>query len=100
VLDYQNRIPFANFQLNGGEKGLIFSHYSSIDFNEVWLAFYGQDDYQRGSVSYSDVNDLIDITHYDMNVDLRQHKKVMTLLVRVASLTRFANLRAVSFQNR
>ncbi|MCM3872109.1 MAG: hypothetical protein ND895_15610 [Pyrinomonadaceae bacterium] len=98
VLDYQSRIPVANFGINGGEKGLIFAHESSIDFNEVWLAFYGQEDYQRGSVSYSDVDDLIDITHYDLNIDLRQHKKAMTLLAGLASLARVANLRAISFQ--
>jgi hypothetical protein len=98
VLDYQSRIPSAYFGINGGEKGLIFSYTSAIDFNEIWLAFYGQDDYQRGSVSYSDESDLIDVTHYDLSIDLRQHKKAMTLLARVTSLTRFANLRAVSFQ--
>jgi len=98
VLDYQSRIPVANFGINGGEKGLIFTHESSIDFNEVWLAFYGQEDYLRGRVNYADVDDLIDITHYDMNIDLRQHKKVMTLLAGFTSLTRVANLRAISFQ--
>jgi Peptidase family M1 domain len=98
VLDYQSRIPVSSFGINGGEKGLIFAHESSIDFNEVWLAFYGQEDYQRGTVSYSDVDDLIDIAHYDMSIDLRQHKKAMTLLANLTSLTRVANLRAISFQ--
>lgn len=97
VLDYQNRIPVANFDLNGGERGIIFSYNSSDDENEVWMAFYGLEDYKRGSVSYSDVNDQIDIKSYDMNLDLREHKKYLRLLTRVESETRAGKLRAVSF---
>lgn len=97
VLDYQNRVPVANFGLNGGEKGLIFA-YDSADFNnEIWMAFYGAEDYQRGTVTYSDLNDLIDITHYDLNLDLREHKKYLRLSARVESQTRFPNVRAVPF---
>ena len=98
LLDYQSRIPVANFDINGGEKGLIF-HYKSTDyFNEIWMAFYGLEDYQRGKVTYADVNDPIDITKYDMDLDLREHKKRLGLHARVASEVRYANLRAVSFQ--
>ena len=98
ILDYQNRMPVANFGLNGGEKGLIFAHDSNVFDTEIWMAFYGEEDYKRGSVTYSDMNNLIDITHYDMDVDLRDHKKALTLLTRVESTTRSDNLRAVSFQ--
>jgi hypothetical protein len=97
VLDAQNRIPVANFDLNGGEKGIIFSYNSSNDENEVWMAFYGLEDYKRGMVTYSDVNDQIDIKSYDMNLDLREHKKYLRLLTRVESETRAGKLRAVSF---
>jgi hypothetical protein len=97
VLDYQNRIPVVNFGLNGGEKGLIYAYQSDIYHNEIWMAFYGQEDYQHGSVNYSDLNDLIDINHYDMDIDLRDHKKFVRMQARVESEVRFANLRAVSF---
>lgn len=97
VLDYQNRVPVANFEINGGEKGLIFAYDSSSYNNEVWMAFYGQDDYARRIVSYSDVNNLIDITHYGMNIDLRQHKKYLRLQTRVESTVTGANVRAVPF---
>jgi Peptidase family M1 domain len=97
LVDYQSRVPVANFQLNGGEKGLIFAYDSSTNDNEIWMAFYGAEDYRKGIVSYADLNDLIDIAHYDLNLDLREHKKTLRLLARVESQTRFSNLRAVSF---
>jgi hypothetical protein len=97
LLDYQNRIPVANFDLNGGEKGIIFTYNSGDDENEVWMAFYGLEDYKRRSVSYSDVNDQIDIKSYDMDVDLREHKKYLRLSSRIEAETVSAKLRAISF---
>lgn len=97
VQDYQNRIPVANFDINGGEKGLIFAYDTTFDFPEVWMAFYGQEDYQQRTVNYADVNDLIDVTHYDMDIDLRQPKKSIRIMARIESVTRAANLRAVTF---
>ena len=97
VLDHQNRIPVANFGINGGEKGLIFTYKSDYYDNEVWLAFYGQEDYRRGMVAYSDVNDQIDVGHYDMNVDLREHKKTVSLVAQLQTKVLAPRLRAVSF---
>lgn len=98
LLDYQNRIPVANFDINAGEKGLIFTYRADDMYNEVWMAFYGQEDYQRGAVEYSDVNDLIDVTHYDMSVDLTDYKKETAITARVKADTRAANLRAIPFR--
>ena len=98
VIDYQSRIPVANFDINGGEKGLIFSYKSEYYENEVWLAFYGKEDYQRGTVAYSDVNDQIDLTHYDMDIDLRDHKKAVSLLAKLKAEARAPNLRALAFE--
>ena len=97
VLDYQNRIPVANFGINGGEKGLVFTYKSDYYDNEVWLAFYGQADYQRQTVAYSDVNDQMDIDHYDLNVDLRDHKKALSLVTKIQAKTLQPNLRALTF---
>jgi hypothetical protein len=96
-MDYQNRIPVANFRINGGERGLIFKYESEIESNEVWLAFYGLDDYSRRVVSYSDINDLIDVDHYDINVDLRDHKNFVNLKTGIDFAVRFSQLRAISF---
>jgi hypothetical protein len=97
MMDYQNRIPVANFGINAGEKGLIFSYQSSQYFNEIWMAFYGLEDYQHGTVSYSDTNDLIDIAHYDLNVDLREHKKSIRLSGHIETQALASKLRAISF---
>ena len=98
VLDYQNRIPVANFDLNAGEKGLIYKYKSDDHENEIWTAFCGLEDYRKGSVTYSDLNDQIDIFHYDMDVDLREHKKAVRLRALVKSRARFPNLQAISFR--
>lgn len=98
LLDFQNRVQVNNFEVNGGEKGLIYSYKSEIYSPEIWLAFYGLDDYQRGTVSYSDVHDQLDISHYNLDVDLRENKKYVRLLAKVQSRTRTGNLRAISFE--
>lgn len=78
LLDPQTRIPTANFDLNGGEKGLIFTYDNLIE-TEVLMAFYSLADYERRYVTYSDANDLVDITAYDMEIDLRSPKSKLGL---------------------
>lgn len=97
LLDHQNRIPVANFDINAGEKGLIFAYSNTLSSTEVWAAFYSLQDYQRGQVEYSDANNLIDVQNYDMEVDLRDHKKRLGLLSRIAAEVK-ANVRVVNFQ--
>jgi hypothetical protein len=97
VLDYQTRIPVANFDLNAGEKGLIYHYQTELYNAEIWMAFYGQNDYQRGSVDYSDLNNQLDVNHYDLDLDLRDNKKYLRLLARMQAETMLGNLRAISF---
>lgn len=97
VLDNQNRIPTASFGINAGEKGLIFKYDSFINNNDIWMAFYALSDYERGSAPYSDQNDLVDITNYDMNIDLRQPRKMLGLAAKVTMQSKTADLRAISF---
>jgi hypothetical protein len=98
VVDYQNRIPVNNFDINAGEKGLIWAYNSAIYSTEVWMAFYGLDDYARGNVDYSDANDQIDITHYRMDIDLRDYNKRLRVLTQVVAEARQPNLRAIMFK--
>ncbi|HEX9962239.1 MAG TPA: hypothetical protein VGB00_15000, partial [Pyrinomonadaceae bacterium] len=97
LFDAQTRVPTAFFGINGGEKGLIFSYKSSVNNNEIWMAFFSLEDYARGIVFYSDLNDLVDITHYEMDADLREPKKKLGLRAKTNMQTRFPNLRAVTF---
>jgi len=83
ILDHQTRIPVNSFEINGGEKGIVYTHSSMLDGPEIWTAFYSLEDYKRGNVEYSDMHDLVDILHYDMVLDLRDHKKHLNLKSRI-----------------
>jgi hypothetical protein len=95
VLDYQSRLPVATFDINGGEKGLIFAHRGGQDENDVWMAFYGLDDYQRGRVQYSDAFDLVAVRRYTMQIDVRDPTKVVKTEVRMDIESAVGGLRAV-----
>ncbi len=75
LLDYQGRVPVTAFGVNGGEKGLVYSYSVAMTSNDVWMAFYGADDYQTGRVKYSDAFDLVEIQHHKLNADVREPKK-------------------------
>ena len=98
VLDHQNRVPVANFNLNGGEKGLIYNYPDSFFGNEVWMAFFSLEDYERRTGTYSDVNDLLDVTHYRIDADLREPSSRLRLVARMEAQTRAPGLRAVPFR--
>lgn len=97
ILDHQTRILTDYFDINAGERGLIFKYQSDEDDNDIWLAFYSQSDYERNTASYSDMNDLVDISNYDMNIDLRQPKKHLGLQAKVRMQSRVEGLRAITF---
>jgi hypothetical protein len=97
VLDYQHRVPASNFGIDGGERGLIFTRENVLDGNEVWMAFYGLDDYKTNQAEYADVHNLIDATHYQVDVDLSDPGHVLKLITQVSATVLYPNLRAVSF---
>jgi len=103
VLDHQNRIPVSSFSLTGGEKGIIFqcqnvpidSTQILVSAFEVWMAFYAIDDYAGTSAVYSDTNDVIDVTGYRLNFDVRDLKLSVSAQMEIKART--ANVRAASF---
>ncbi|HQU85910.1 MAG TPA: M1 family aminopeptidase, partial [Pyrinomonadaceae bacterium] len=97
ILDHQNRIPTEYFTINGGEKGIIFSYSSTSFDNDIWMAFYSLEDYQRKIVSYSDINDLVDVTHYKLDLDLRQPKRKLGLKANVSMTALQSGIKAVPF---
>lgn len=97
VLDGQNRIPTDFFDINAGEKGLIFKYDSYLRGNDIWMAFPSLQDYQQGVVSYSDTNDVVDIVHYNMDVDLRAPKSKMGLKAKVRMQAKKTAVRAIPF---
>ncbi len=97
VLDPQNRIPVANFGINGGEKGLIFRYNRDIYSNDILMAFYSLDDYRQGIVSYSDANDIVDIEKYEMTADVRTPEKIIRLRSKLAGTALLPRVSGVSF---
>jgi hypothetical protein len=65
---------------------------------DVWMAFYGLGDYERGTTTYSDQENLIDVTHYTLDVDLRDLLKKMTMTARIDFQALGAGVRAVPFK--
>jgi hypothetical protein len=97
VFDPQTRIPTAAFNINGGENGLIFSYDKGVFDNEVWLAFYELENYRKGFVEYSDSYNLIDITHYEMDIDLRKPKSELGLKTDIHFKTTQNDISAIPF---
>jgi hypothetical protein len=97
LFDPQTRVPTANFDLNGGEKGLIFRYNKILMENDVLMGFYSLSDYQRRMVEYSDMNDLVDISHYDMDVDLRSPRSKLGLNCKITMKARTDGVRVIPF---
>ena len=70
LLDHQGRVPTAVFDINGGEKGLVWQYRKTFFDNDIWTAFYNQADFDSRSVSYSDKFDLVVIKNIRMDIDL------------------------------
>jgi hypothetical protein len=83
LFDPQTRVPVANFEINAGEKGLIFAYDSDIYSSDVWLAFYSKADYESGKATYSNMFNLVDTPNYYLELDLREPKKTMSLVARM-----------------
>ncbi|MBA3351046.1 MAG: hypothetical protein H0U23_01235 [Blastocatellia bacterium] len=96
MFDPQSRIPTADFRINGGEKGLFFA-YGGANSNDVWTAFYSEQDYARGIVGYSDLFDLVDTEHYDVELDLRSPKSKIGLRTSIKMRSRFDGVQAIPF---
>jgi hypothetical protein len=97
LLDYQNRVPVANFGIDAGEKGLVIDYKDVFYGSEVWMAFHSLEDYQSNRATYADVNDLVDAERYQIAADVRDPGRRLGLTVKLRARTRAVNLRAVPF---
>ena len=75
LIDHQARALTSAFEINGGEKGLLFQYKSAEEGLDIWTAFYNQQDFARGRVAYADAFDLVRIPDYRMEIDLREPSK-------------------------
>lgn len=70
LVDHQGRVPAQVFEINGGEKGMVYQHRRRG--YRVWTAFYSEEDLARKRVAYSDVFNLVRIPEQRMEIDLRE----------------------------
>jgi hypothetical protein len=76
LLDPQGRLLVAHFGLNGGERGLFFAHDPAISGTDIWMAFWGVEDYQKGRAVFSDAYELVSTPRDDLEIDVRDWKHV------------------------
>jgi len=98
LFDPIGQIPVGSFNLNGGEKGLIYAFHSVYLINEVWMAFYALEDYEKRTVEYSDANDLVDITSYKVAVDVRNPGRNMAVSAHIEMEPRVPGVQAIPFK--
>ena len=97
LLDPQTRIPVSTFGLNAGEKGVIFAYDESLYSNDVWMAFSGVEDYDKGHLPYSDFYNVVDTQKYTLTLDVLEPKKVLGLSAILDLVSRVPNLQVISF---
>ncbi len=95
LLDPQGRIPSGVFDLNAGEKLLVFQHESGVGRNDIWLAARSVPEYDGAALE--DGQDLVAVRQYTMNVDLTRPKKHLGVEARLDCDVLVAGLRAVPF---
>jgi hypothetical protein len=97
LLDYQARLPLANFEIDAGERGLVYAYDDTIGRPDVWTAFYTQADYDSGQAHYSDDNNLIQTPKYTMSLDVTDPKKWLKLTAHIDCVSNYDHLAAISF---
>jgi len=99
VFDPQTRVPTLVFGVDGGEKGLIFApvlFQAGLIDPEIWTAFYAEQDYGK-VVPYSDSNNLVDIIHYGLDIDLRNPGTTMGVVATIEMASVADHVQAIPF---
>lgn len=97
LLDPQSRIPVSSFEIDAGEKGLIFAYDQTIFSNDVWMAFHSLDDYAKGGSPYADIYNLVDTPKRTLTLDLREPKKILGLTANLDLVSRVDGTRLINF---
>jgi hypothetical protein len=77
IFDPQTRLPGSAFNVNGGEKTLLFTYNTSQYFNDMWITATSEDEIKNNRVDYSDKFDLVSPEKYKMEVDVREARKIL-----------------------
>jgi hypothetical protein len=95
LIDPQTRIPSSAFGINGGEKVLVFAYEPYVYTNDVWIATYASDDFDKNKASYSDEFDIVNPLHYKMEVDLREARKILHTQMKIDFEALTDNIRTI-----
>jgi len=95
LIDQQTRIPTSTFGINGGEKVMVFRYDGYSYTNDLWIATYSEDDFEKGRVNYSDEFDVVHPLHYKIEVNLRRARTILRTKMRIDFESLTDNLRAV-----
>ncbi len=97
LFDPQERIPSSVWEIDGGEKGLIYGPILNSIYPQVWTAFYSEEDYARKSVEFSDASDQFTIQRHDMDFDAKDPGKWLRYDDRIDVEVLQDGLRAIQF---
>ncbi len=75
VFDEEGQVPSTVFDLNAGEKGLVFRYVEPIWNSDIVLSFLSKADYESGRFQYSDVFNPTDVEKYTMRIDATEAGK-------------------------
>jgi hypothetical protein len=95
LVDPQTRLPGSAFGINGGEKVLLFAYAPYVYTNDMWIATYSEENFARNQASYSDSFDLVAPLHYDMEIDVRDARKILRTRMRIDFQSLVDGLQAV-----
>jgi hypothetical protein len=97
LFDPQERVPSQAFEINGGEKGLVYGYLRGTVAAGIWTAFYSEEDYAKKTVEFSDASDQVAIRHHDMDMDLQDPGKWLRYDDRIDVEVLQDNLHAIQF---
>ncbi len=83
LIDPQARLLGSAFEINGGEKVLLFAYASTAYTNDLWIATYSEQDFEKKLVRYSDEFDLVAPLEYKMEVDLREARRILKTKIHI-----------------
>ncbi len=77
LFDPQARMLGSAFEINGGEKALLFAYNSSAYTNDFWITSVSENEIKNNRVDYSDAYDLVSPEKYTMEIDVRDARKIL-----------------------
>ncbi len=95
LVDPQCRIPNYTFEIDAGEKVVLFRYDSYAYSNDLLIATYSEEDFTQNRVSYSDDYDVADPKHYRMEIDLRKARNELRTDIRIDFKSLIDNLQAI-----